>query len=416
MRSHSEDLHPDIVRAIRQGRRDIPLSLSWAPWAPGAFAILGLPDTLNPLAAAMQPRIIAAMLAAGDRWISYARNRSFYTGLHRYYIETYTYAATVPAVDQLDQQDWIEHRKILPGNLRVQSSFRAKQKLLDMLASVRIVYQPREIIILRDADGNLVDYRDNRLTRRMRKNLMTINEALQGQTIELDGRIIREGDRLPTFETEKGNLADIGRMQTCYCRIFHRSDWDCGGRFYNGWQNIPKHHRARITINGETTAEADYTALHVTLLYQQAEKPMPPGDPYEVGTFPRKWAKQATLIAINAVTENKAVGAVADWLREEGAENVFKTAAELVKTVKSKHREIDHAFASDAGVRLMRIDSDMTEAVMKQTIQETGIVPLASHDGFRVPTKHAGRVVEVMDSVIGVPGSCRIKPAPQAQP
>jgi hypothetical protein len=83
--------------------------------------------------------------------------------------------------------------------------------------------------------------------------------------------------------------------------VFHRGDFANGGRFYGGhWQNIPaKGGRDRIFINGEPTTEVDYRGLHIRLLYQEAGKAMP-ADPYDIDGWPRKQAKLALLIAINA--------------------------------------------------------------------------------------------------------------------
>jgi len=53
-------------------------------------------------------------------------------------------------------------------------------------------------------------------------------------------------------------------------RIFNKSDWNKGGRFYGGWwQRCPKDCRKRIMMDGMMTSEIDYSGLHVVLLYSQ---------------------------------------------------------------------------------------------------------------------------------------------------
>tara|TARA_B110000008_G_C16682739_1_gene449435 strand:+ start:132 stop:566 length:435 start_codon:yes stop_codon:yes gene_type:complete len=53
-------------------------------------------------------------------------------------------------------------------------------------------------------------------------------------------------------------------------RIFNKSDWNKGGRFYGGWwQLCPKDYRKRIMMDGMMTSEIDYSGLHVVLLYSQ---------------------------------------------------------------------------------------------------------------------------------------------------
>src|SRR5262249_61364077 len=116
------------------------------------------------------------------------------------------------------------------GLLACHSGFRAARDLLKELARVEVVYKLLELIVLRDADGNPIDYRDNRDTRAMRKRLVEINEGLASQQIGLGDRVIREGDRL-----DNG-----GRAQAQLHRVFNRGDFGKGGRFYGGhWQNNP---------------------------------------------------------------------------------------------------------------------------------------------------------------------------------
>jgi hypothetical protein len=210
---------------------------------------------------------------------------------------------------------------------------------------------------------------------------------LLSQQVGLGDRIIREGDRL-----DNG-----GRAQAQLHRVFHRGDFANGGRFYGGhWQNIPAEGgRDTITINGEPTIEIDYRGLHIRLLYQEAGKPMP-ADPYDVDGWPREQAKLALLIAINARSHMSAVRALADALRRD-VPDPFTTADRLLKAVKAKHPDIAWALASDAGVRLMRKDSELAERIMLETVRAIGIVPLAVHDSFIVPSSHGGRLIETME-------------------
>jgi hypothetical protein len=378
-------LHPRVRQAIYEGNRDKPLTLNWAPTEPNAYGHLGLP-ALNPLATKAHTQIIAEALAAGQRFVSYSRHKSFYTHGQRYYRPTYSFHSILPAVDQLAAAGVIEHEKVRPGYRGFQSRFRASAALLAETASTGIVYKPLEIIMVRDAEGNPIDYLDNRDTRRMRKNLAALNEGLLSQQIGLGERIVREGDRL-----ENG-----GRARVQLQRIFHRGDFNLGGRFYGGhWQNIGD--RERITIDGQETVEVDYTGLHIRLLYDEIGKPMPT-DPYDIAGWPRKQAKLALLIAINARTTINAVRALADALRLDAVSNPFGSAQRLIAAIKAKHPDISHAFGSDAGVRLMRRDSDLAELIMMEMLRAVGVVPLSVHDSFIVPTTHEERLKEAMEN------------------
>jgi hypothetical protein len=86
------------------------------------------------------------------------------------------------------------------------------------------------------------------------------------------------------------------------CRIFNNRSFQLGGRFYGGWwQNTPQEYRRHITIDGEPTDEADYSALHPRLLYAK-EGLDSAEDPYDVGLDPehRGWVKPAFHALINA--------------------------------------------------------------------------------------------------------------------
>src|SRR5262249_19588337 len=249
-------LHPRVRQAIYEGNRDRPLTLNWAPVEPDAYDCLGLPALSSRNAMKARAQIITEALAAGHRFISYSRRKECYTHGQRYYRPTYTYHSILPAIGQLVDAALLEHEKVRSGNRGFQSRFRASGLLLKEMAKVPVVYRPLEIIVLRDANGNPVDYRDNRETRAMRKRLANLNDGLAAQQIAIGDRIIREGDRL-----DNG-----GRAQAQLHRVFHRGDFQLGGRFYGGhWQNIGD--RESIAINGYQTTEIDYLAIHIRLLY-----------------------------------------------------------------------------------------------------------------------------------------------------
>jgi hypothetical protein len=380
-------LHPLIQQMIRQGNRDRALTLNWAPAEPDAYDCFDLPALSNRNAMKARTQIITEALAAGDRFISYSRRKHFYARVQRYYHPTCTYHSIIPAVDQLAEAGIIEHEKVPPGHRGFQSRFRASQALLKEMAQVPVVYRPLEIIILRDAEGNPKDYRDNRETHQMRKQLAEFNEALAAQQIAIGDRIIREGDPL-----------DNGaRAQAQLHRVFNRSDFSLGGRFYGGhWQNIGA--REHIKINGEATVELDYSGMHIRMLYAEAGLPMP-ADPYAIDGWPREQVKRALLIAINAPSHRKAVLALTDWLRsDDSISDRYKTADRLIRAVKAAHPRIAHAIASDAGIRLMRRDSEIAAQVMREVMQATGLVPLPIHDSFIVPVGHRTKLEDAMEN------------------
>lgn len=83
-------------------------------------------------------------------------------------------------------------------------------------------------------------------------------------------------------------------------RIFNHGDqqnfaFNMGGRLYaigGGYQNMKKELRQSITINGEATAELDFRASHLTILYGLAGQTLDPAvDPYAITGFPRAVVK-----------------------------------------------------------------------------------------------------------------------------
>jgi hypothetical protein len=132
------------------------------------------------------------------------------------------------------------------------------------------------------------------------------------------------------------------------------------------------------------------------MLYDEVGKPMS-ADPYNLDGWPRHQAKLALLIVINAPSHTKAVQALADSLRlEGGVGNPYEAAQALVRAIKAKHPDIAHAFGADAGIRLMRKDSEIAERVMLEMLRATGVVPLCVHDSFIVPANHKEELKQAM--------------------
>jgi hypothetical protein len=217
-----------------------------------------------------------------EGWISYSRRKEWWSQASRYRGAAYTYTTVTRSVDTLAAAGLIEHNKAPAGSYRqVQSTFRASPALVAALGGspLPVVYDPAETLLLRDNDGAPVDYRDTEQTRRIRKTLAKINEAIGSAVVAhpglgavADGVPVRLGKSTP------------GPAKRTMHRVFTES-WNQHGRFYGPWwQNIPKGERKRLTLNGEPIFEADYPRLHITLAYAAAGVPLA-GDPYEIGAI-----------------------------------------------------------------------------------------------------------------------------------
>lgn len=210
-----------------------------------------------------------------------------------------------------------------------------------------------------------------------------INAYLKELRIELpgavhQGRHLRIGDALilPT----PGNALH---------RIFNRGSFACHGRAYAWWQNIPRKVRGDLLIDGETTAEADYTALHPAILYCKHGLKFD-GDAYDVGDFRRDHVKQGFNIAVNSPDRRSAIYALAD-----GAGISPTDANKLLAAIEHRHKSICAAFFSDAGVRLTRIDSELILSALRAS-NDDGFGALPIHDSLVAPARSIGLAAEKM--------------------
>jgi len=255
-------------------------------------------------------------------------------------------------------------------------------------APLTVIHCPDEVIILRDRQGNLIDYRETERSSRWRRNIQELNDAIMSQAIGLRGNSIYEGHPLLVGKVS------IGAASNQLHRVFNRNSFSLGGRFYGGWwQNIPSECRADITIGGLPTIELDYPRLHPTLLYAEVGSAMY-GDPYDLADWPRDLVKTAFNTLVNADTREAAIRSIANGVGGQGA---YAKAKSLTGDIEARHPLIAQMFGSGAGLRLMRRDSDMAEALMLRLLKR-GVVALPIHDSFIVPNRNSdkGELMEGM--------------------
>ena len=366
--------------------RDKPLSFSWrasGPWLDGLDVQEG-----SASAAIILDCILEA--ASNGRWISYSRNRNFYTGARRYFGPLYTYGSVTGAVDRLEAMGLVEHRKSRPGlDLGRQSTIRASAALIEAVTVPEVQHQHREPIAFKDGLGRLIDYRDTERTRRMRKDLARFNEAIGSCAVQIDagerrGQVVR-------FDT--GGAVNLSHARLH--RVFNVA-WNRGGRFYGPWvQNVPKRYRDAVRIDGEATTEPDFPQLHPTLLYALAREPLT-GDAYTLDHWDRPLAKRAFNIIINARSYASALGAVAEYI---DAPDSRRQAAKLIADLKHRHVPIAPFFHTGAGLAVQNIDAGMAAGVICDLLKR-GVVSLPIHDSFRVSERHEQATREAMDRAL----------------
>ncbi len=399
--------------------RDVPISYNWC--AGGDWlACIGLSDADDDLtkakaAIALQARLVAHL--APDACISHSRRRDHYSDSRRYNGTTFSFATVPPAIDGLAGAGWLDVRKAPPGNRSAgrQSTHWATPALVQAvpldLITPKLQLVTGELIRLKDGKGDaarLAPYTDTVATRSMRKEMQGLNEALGCQTVQLE----HPGARRDGPAIKCGESTFLPQQREA-CRIFARGSFTQGGRLYGPWiQNVPKEMRDSLTINGEATAEPDFKQLNPQIAYiaigrsdiadkiERSERNRP-GDAYWLPGWDRPLCKRAFNALVCAETERSAVLAIAALPNMPGETPGQKQlrAAQLVREMKRVHRPLTDAgvFHSGLGLRLQRIDSDLTADVLRRTLLR-GVPVQPIHDSFRCPKRLAGVVQEAMEA------------------
>jgi hypothetical protein len=365
--------------------RDKPLTFHWRTH-PSAIAALDLPPARSRRHEDARNAVLTEAKLAHERncWVSYSRRREFYVDRHRYHGDSFRYDPILSAVADGVNADLLEEERARPGTRGRQSRFRATSHLCELLDDRSIRSQLHECIWLRDDDRRLVNYTDTALIRRIRKEIEAINDVMARITLGLNHPDIQKvGSYWITSGTHL--LLTAPRVR----RVFNRNSFNKGGRLYGWWQNLSPADRAHLLLDGQPVLEPDFAQIHAQIIYALRGISLV-GDAYDTGEFPREFGKRAFNIAVNAKNRPGAVGAVAKELEIDR-----RTASKLLAAIEAKHKRVADIFCSDAGVGLMRIDSDITLEAVKQC-QAQGIAVVPVHDSLIVQAGHADRAAEIM--------------------
>lgn len=194
-------------------------------------------------------------------------------------------------------------------------------------------------------------------------------------------------------------------FKTDIYRVFNNGEqenprFDHGGRLFGGWwMPIPADLREAITINGQPTIELDYSNCHPRMLY--AERGLDcDGDLYELaeitaieertGTSYRpfiKWMMQVLLNGKRRPNEDEKPAHLAC--------PPDLTVKEVAALLEARHQPIADAFKTGAGLRLMRLESDIALEIIA-TAKAEGWVALSVHDSFITTIDRHDRLKELM--------------------
>ena len=173
-------------------------------------------------------------------------------------------------------------------------------------------------------------------------------------------------------------------FKTDIYRVFNNGDQEIprfveGGRMFGGWwMHIPGELREAIIINEQPTVELDYSNCHPRMLY--AERGLDcDGDLYELPEIADtyrpllKWLMQVLINGKRRPSEGEKPSHLA---LPPGF-----TLREVIALLEARHQPIADAFKTGAGLRLMRLESDIAMEIVTTAMNE-GWVALSVHDSF----------------------------------
>lgn len=242
----------------------------------------------------------------------------------------------------------------------------------------------KETIRLKDMKDRLCGYEDTPEIDAMRARLDEINAKLDATDIDTT-RPLTVHDKGPEYK---------GRKVSLY-RVFNRGTFDHGGRFYGGWwQNIKKHARPAITIDGQHTVEADFRGFNPAVLLAEAGHPIP-DDPYAaiVGTDAPKALRDHAKATLAALLNSKT--GTTEEPRDFDSAKWGMTAEDFRAKVLDAFPMVPAMLGTDKGLTLQRLESDLAEAIMLHFVRQ-GHAILPIHDAFIVQAPLGKELVQVM--------------------
>ena len=268
---------------------------------------------------------------------------------------------------------------------------------LDFLTNADLLYVlPVGEIVLRNSDGVAMQYADTNEITEMRNDLVAYNDLLGQSEIQLTG--LTSDDRsLHTDYLLRGtyynyNNARNVRLRPMRLRRIFNVDFEHGGRFYGGIENMPSGLRSKITIGGHSTVELDYSAYQLRMLYHMKGHQYTK-DAYAVARGYREELrpiyKIIALAALNAENEQACLKGIRNELRKDttytdmiGRITDARIRPLLTNWVNA-HAPIKEYMYSGVGLQLQRYDSDIAAGILSH-FQRKNVLVLSVHDSFLI--------------------------------
>lgn len=324
--------------------------------------------------------------ASNNPWRGLSRDRNAYQEGTRYH-KIYISFLVVSVVDRLIELGYIEqvNGKYNPliGYGRT-ARIKATDKLVELvrIKNIYSVITPNpedcsEIIILKDENKKLLDYKDNERTETAREELRLLNDFLAKTEIKVDKEALKDS-HLVTLINKR------------LFRVFNNNDLWAGGRVYGGfWQQIKSKYRRTIKINGESVTELDYKANHPSMIYRTSTGIPVPADCYAINGFDRDIAKSAMMMMINNSTKDKAARALVKRVWEKLQKKITQQDAhKVLQSLEELHKAIlPYLYDPKLGMSLQAIESEIAIDILFN-LMKINIPCLSLHDSFIVSVDH----------------------------
>jgi hypothetical protein len=361
---------------------------------------LGHPACADPAVTAAMHAFVANLIwlvqMAEGAWIFYSRDNDHYAQMVRYVPDFYRRKVMVGAVVLLEGAGLIVHQQTRPcPRARYRSRIRPTDSLRAWICALPVtatVFSPREIIVLRGANGELLQYRDTASTCAMRRDVMAQNSFLERFNITV---------RHPEARYDALGLLVIGDLRlnsgrNSYHRVFN-GRFTRGGRWFGPWwQSVPSRIRQGITINGEPTSEPDIQGCHMRLLCARAGVDLGDGDPYAGLDLPRDEVKLAINIMLNARNWPSARGALISELSIRHGPSAGIEADLLRAAVRIRFPALEPFWTTGYGLILQNIDATICMRLQRR-LRNEGVPSLSIHDSYVVPKSAHDRTVTLME-------------------
>lgn len=288
--------------------------------------------------------------------------------------------------------------------------------------------KPNSCIILKNAEKKWINYSLTKDVIRWSRLLTTYNEMLnatevllpqplQSTKVSIDSsdsrREVRQNKNIMMVTGKVSSKCAIYKNLDCRLyRVFNRGQFYLGGRYYDAdHQTLNKEQRKTILINGTPVVEADFKALHATMLYNtiNIEYDHDPYDLFNGDQYLRSAVKLLFTIAINAKGSREAIyvfnqkltkqydpckcekwKAISTALAEKNL-----TAAKLYAEIVRQHEPLKAFLSRDMGVKLQFKDSLIATDILAHFLKRS-IPCLPVHDSFLIPVQYEQELIDVM--------------------